>query len=167
MVEDNCIFCKIVRKEAPAKIVYEDEKCLAFLDINPLALGHTLVITKKHAKSIFDVSEEDAKHVFEVAKKIALQMKEKLNAEGINFFQASEEAAGQSVPHFHLHIIPRRKNDNIDFNRWWISKVKKVEDEELEEIAKLLRVEETEEERKEEKRSGEEIYWIKREIELA
>jgi histidine triad (HIT) family protein len=166
MVEDNCIFCKIVKKEIPAKIVYEDESCLAFLDINPLVLGHTLVITKKHVKSIFDVSEEDAKHIFEVAKKIALQMKEKLNAEGINFFQASEEAAGQSVPHFHLHIIPRRKNDDIDFNRWWISKVKKVEDEELEEIAKLLRVEDAGKEEKEE-RSEEEIYWIRRETELA
>jgi diadenosine tetraphosphate (Ap4A) HIT family hydrolase len=93
-------------------------------------------------------------------------MKEKLNAEGINFFQASEEAAGQSVPHFYLHIIPRRKNDDIDFNRWWISKVKKVEDEELEEIAKLLRVEDAGKEEKEE-RSEEEIYWIRRETELA
>jgi len=165
MVEDNCIFCKIVKKEIPAKIIFEDESCLVFLDINPLALGHTLVVPKKHAKSIFDISEEDVKHVFEIAKKISLQMKEKINAEGINFFQASEEAAGQSVPHFHLHIIPRRKNDDIDFNRWWISKVKKVEEKELEEIAKLLRVEKEEAEKEE--RSEKEIYWIRREIELA
>jgi histidine triad (HIT) family protein len=166
MVEDTCIFCKIVKKEIPAKVIYEDEKCIAFLDINPLVLGHTLVVPKKHMKSIFDIEEEYAQHILTVAKLICAKMKEKLDAEGVNFVHSSEEAAGQSIPHFHLHIIPRKSNDDIDLNRWWLSKVKKVDEKDLEEIAKLLRVEEERKEEKKEERSEEEIYWIRRETEL-
>jgi histidine triad (HIT) family protein len=166
MGNNSCIFCKIAKKEIPTKIVYEDEKCLAFLDINPLALGHTLVIPKKHMKSIFDIEEDYAEHIFSIAKKICLRMKEKLGAEGINLVQSSEEAAGQSIPHFHLHIIPRKSNDDINLNQWWLSKIKKVDEKKLEEIAEMLRIEEQKEE-KEEERSEKEIYWIRRETELA
>jgi histidine triad (HIT) family protein len=168
MNENSCIFCKIVKKEIPAKIVYEDEKCLAFLDINPLALGHTLVVPKKHAKSIFDLDEEDAKHIFSIAKKICLKMKEKLGAEGVNLVQSSEEVAGQSIPHFHLHVIPRKSNDDLsDLVQWWRSKVKKVDEKQLEEIAKTIKLEEEQKEEEKEERSEEEIYWIRRETELA
>jgi histidine triad (HIT) family protein len=114
------------------------------------------------------LDEEDAKHIFSIAKKICLKMKEKLGAEGVNLVQSSEEVAGQSIPHFHLHVIPRKSNDDLsDLVQWWRSKVKKVDEKQLEEIAKTIKLEEEQKEEKKEERSEEEIYWIRRETELA
>lgn len=163
----ECVFCKIVKKEIPAKIVYEDDVCIAFLDINPLFLAHTLVIPKKHVKSIFDIEEKDLEHVLKIAKKISLKIKEKLGVEGVNIFHASEEAAGQTIPHFHLHIVPRKKGDGLNLNEWWRSKIKKIEEKKMDEIVNLIKLEKKEMEEKEKERSEEEIYWIRREIELA
>ena len=173
----DCIFCKIVGKQIPASIVYEDERTLAFLDINPLTEGHTLIIPKIHAENIFDIPAEDLKHISVVAQQISDKMKESIDAAGVDLIQASGVAADQTVPHFHLHIIPRKDGDNLQLRDWWLSKAQKSETQKLLEIAKKLQTEKIEEEQKkveekipEEKpkeRSKEEAEWIKRELEIA
>jgi len=172
----ECIFCQIVQKKIPAFVIYEDEKCLAFLDINPLAIGHTLIIPKRHVENIFDIEKEVLEHIISVAKMIGEKVREKLAAEGVNIFQASGTAAEQSIPHFHLHVIPRKTNDGLNINdEWWRTKVKKASKEELEEIVKLIKLEEVKQEEvkqepKEEqkpKRTEEEIKHIRRMIEIA
>lgn len=160
----ECIFCQIVKKQIPAKIVYEDEIAIAFLDINPLSVGHTLVIPKKHFENIFDIDERELQHILTIAKKISLRIKENLGATGINIFQASGKEAEQSIPHFHLHIIPRKEGDELNVNEWWRIKVKKIEDSQLKEIADLIKIES--ENKKQKERTKEEIYWIRRELEL-
>jgi len=104
---DDCIFCKILNGEIPAKKIYEDEKIYAFLDISPQGKGHTLVVPKKHSSDIFEVEEELLCEVLKVVKKLAIHIKEKLNPEGISIVQNNGEIAGQTVFHFHMHIIPR------------------------------------------------------------
>ena len=107
----NCLFCKIIKGEIPNYKIYEDEKTVAFLDVNPVSRGHTLVIPKKHARNLFDISKEDLIAVSVAIKKVAQILKDKLGADGINVLQANEEVAGQSIFHIHFHIIPRYKND--------------------------------------------------------
>lgn len=166
MEQKSCIFCQIINKQIPAKIIYEDTEVIAFLDINPLSLGHSLIVPKKHAENIFDIEEKVLQNIFSVAKKISLKVKEKLGAEGVNLFQASGRAAEQSIPHFHLHVVPRRSSDEINLNEWWSTKIKKLDDSQLEEIARLIRIEEELKEEKTKERTEEETYWIRRELEL-
>lgn len=103
----NCLFCKIVNGEIPYHKVYEDEHTLAFLDINPTTKGHTLVIPKKHAKDMEDISSEELSFVVESVKKVSSIVKEKLGADGFNIMQANGAEAEQSVFHIHFHIVPR------------------------------------------------------------
>lgn len=135
---ENCIFCKIIKGEIPAVKIYEDEKTFAFLELNPLAKGHTLLIPKKHAKDIFDISLEDLQAVASVAQKISLKLKESFGAEGISLIQRSGKAAEQSVFHFHLHIIPRKNGDKIDMDRWWFEKADAFSIEDLQAVAKKI-----------------------------
>ncbi len=109
----GCIFCKIAKGEIPAVKVYEDEKVLAFMDINPINDGHTLVIPKKHAENIFEISPEDLSEVISVAHKIARAIKNSLNPEGLTVVQLNGRVAGQVVPHFHVHLIPRKEDDPL------------------------------------------------------
>ncbi len=109
----DCIFCKIVKGEIPSLRVYEDEKSLAILDINPANYGHTLVLPKEHHENVFDVPEETIKHLAAVAKKIATRIKSKLGADGVNILQNNGKAAGQIVMHMHIHVIPRYENDKV------------------------------------------------------
>ncbi|KPJ65541.1 MAG: hypothetical protein AMJ45_05015 [Syntrophobacter sp. DG_60] len=109
----SCIFCKIAKGEIPAVKVYEDEKVLAFMDINPINDGHTLVIPKKHAENIFEISPEDLSEVISVAHKIARAIKNSLNPEGLTVVQLNGRVAGQVVPHFHVHLIPRKEDDPL------------------------------------------------------
>jgi histidine triad (HIT) family protein len=133
--DENCIFCKIIKGEIPAKKVYEDEKVLAFLDVNPVSRGHTLIIPKKHFENIFDIEEESLKEIINASKKISIFLKEKLNADGVNLLHASGKDAQQSVFHFHLHVVPRYKGDNLD--TWPKSNYKELNfDELIKEIAK-------------------------------
>jgi len=132
--EKDCLFCKIVKGQIPSMKIYEDTDCIAILDINPASKGHTLVIPKKHSLNIFDTDEEVLKKVIAVAKRLSENIKNKLNADGINILQNNGQQAGQIVQHFHLHIIPRYKNDRIVF-MFPRATAKK---EELESIAKLL-----------------------------
>ncbi|MBS3067756.1 HIT family protein [Candidatus Micrarchaeota archaeon] len=109
----DCIFCKIIKSEIPSSKVYEDEHTLAFLDINPVTKGHTLVIPKQHCTDIFDMKEEDAKAVMATAKKVASAVFHGLNASGVNLLNSNKKAAGQEVFHYHMHIIPRYENDGV------------------------------------------------------
>lgn len=111
---ENCIFCKIANKEIPGKIIYEDDMCISFLDLSQTTDGHTLVIPKKHYKNILEVDDEVLGHLIKVTKKLANQIVTNLNASGVNILTNANEVAGQTVMHFHIHIIPRyNQNDQI------------------------------------------------------
>lgn len=108
-----CIFCKIINQEIPAHKVYEDEKVLAFLDIQPVNPGHTLVIPKTHYQNLEEISEEDLTHLIIAVKKVAQLLKDKLQISGYNIHENNDPVAGQVVPHLHFHIIPRVPGDNL------------------------------------------------------
>ncbi|MFW6282683.1 MAG: HIT family protein [Minisyncoccales bacterium] len=110
-MKEDCIFCKIVDKEIPSKIIYEDERVMGFLDIFPISEGHTVVIPKKHYESIESIESEALMDVIKIVKKLSSLILNKLNPEGLNIIQNNYEAAGQVVKHFHIHLIPRNKND--------------------------------------------------------
>lgn len=105
-----CIFCMIANGEIPSNKIYEDESVIAFLDINPTSYGHTLVVPKEHCDSFLDCPDETRNHVFEVANKLANKLEQTLHCDGINILTNVHEAAGQSVKHFHIHLIPRYKD---------------------------------------------------------
>ena len=112
--KDDCIFCKIARGEIPCLKVYEDAEILAFLDTSPASKGHTLVITKEHFDSMLTVPDDLLAKTFCVAQKIAQALETKLGAKGINILTNIHEIAGQSVNHFHVHVIPRyNPNDGL------------------------------------------------------
>ena len=103
----QCIFCKIINKEIPGHVVYEDEFVLAFLDISQSTKGHTLVIPKKHAQDVFSMTAEDMSHVFSIVPKLANALKTTFNCNGLNVVNNNGVAAGQTVFHYHVHLIPR------------------------------------------------------------
>jgi histidine triad (HIT) family protein len=139
MGQDNCVFCRILKKEIPAHFVWEDEKTFVFLDINPLSKGHVLAVPKDHYENVFDIESGVWRELAVVSQRISQRMKEVLGAEGVNLFNASGEAAEQSVGHFHLHIVPRWKGDGLRMNDWWQTKTKKMSSAELSELAVKLR----------------------------
>lgn len=110
-MDKDCIFCRIANGEIPSNTVYEDEDFRAILDLSPLQEGHTLLIPKKHCVDLFDLPEEIAGKALPRAKKIAEAIKKATGCDGFNLLQNNGEAAGQSVMHFHLHIIPRKSGD--------------------------------------------------------
>jgi histidine triad (HIT) family protein len=112
----DCVFCKIRDGQIPSMKVYEDERTLAFMDINPLNAGHCLIVTRSHAPTIWDADEEDLRAAITSAKKVALALREAVKPDGLNMLQANGAAAFQSVPHFHLHLIPRWNNDGKGFD---------------------------------------------------
>jgi len=135
---DSCIFCKIIRGHIDSAKVFEDSDALAFLDVNPLTQGHCLVIPKTHRENIFDIPEDTLQKITKTAKDIAKKMKRSLGATGVNLVNASGSDAEQSVPHFHLHVVPRYQNDGLLMNAWWQTKIKKTNIEELKELAKKI-----------------------------
>ena len=111
---DNCIFCKIIKGEIPSTRIYEDDVCIATLDINPAAMGHTLIIPREHHNDITDNMDEVLLgHLFKVAAMAGERQKERLGADGFNVLQNNGTAAGQSVRHLHIHVIPRFDNDGV------------------------------------------------------
>ncbi|HEM4423583.1 TPA: HIT family protein [Streptococcus suis] len=108
----DCIFCKIISGEIPASKVYEDGQVLAFLDITQVTKGHTLVVPKKHYRNVLDMDKKAAATLFSVVPTIARQLKEKLGASGLNIVNNNEEAAGQTVFHTHIHLLPRFNNQD-------------------------------------------------------
>jgi len=113
---ETTIFEKIVNREILAHIVYEDDHSLAFLDIKPKVLGHTLVITKKPFRNLLEIDEETLGEYSKALQKVASAVKKGLNADGLNIVTNIEPSAGQEVFHAHSHIIPRFENDNLDLN---------------------------------------------------
>lgn len=111
----DCIFCKIVNKEIPGHIIYENEKVLAFLDISQATKGHTLIIPKKHFRNVFDITPQEITPIFEVVPMLANALKETFGAVGMNIENNNEAIAGQTVFHYHTHLIPRYgKKDGIE-----------------------------------------------------
>ncbi len=135
--QDDCIFCKIVKGDIPCAKVFENEHVLAFLDISQVSKGHTLVIPKIHKENVYELSTEDSQEIFKVVPKIANAIKEKFSPIGLNLLSNNGEHAGQSVLHFHLHLIPRYgKGDG--FGAVWKSHESDYSPEKLSEIAKKV-----------------------------
>ena len=112
MKDCNCIFCKIANGEIPSTSLYEDEDFRVILDLGPATRGHALLLPKNHFANLFELDDETAQKAILVAKKMAGKMKAALGADGFNLVQNNGEAAGQTVFHFHMHLIPRYENDN-------------------------------------------------------
>lgn len=112
----DCVFCKIRDGQIPSMKIDEDERTLTFMDINPLNSGHCLVVTKAHAATLFDADVQDVEAAMAAAKRVAMGIQEALKPDGLNMLQANGAAAFQSVPHFHLHLIPRWTNDGKGFD---------------------------------------------------
>jgi histidine triad (HIT) family protein len=115
-MNDDCLFCKIIRKEVPSTMIYEDADVYAFSDINPIHLGHTLVIPKQHYVNVFDLPDDLLSKMFIATKKVANAIKATVGADGINISMNNDPAAGQVVFHAHLHVVPRYKDDG--FHHW-------------------------------------------------
>jgi diadenosine tetraphosphate (Ap4A) HIT family hydrolase len=113
MFDENCIFCQIVAKQAASSILYEDETVIAFLDIKPLNMGHTLVIPKEHFVDIFDTPEKVLAAVHVASKQLADAVKKATNADGISIIQQSGKAAGQDIFHIHVHVVPRFEGQKL------------------------------------------------------
>ena len=135
MAEDECIFCKIAAGEAPAFVVDEDERTLAFMDINPATRGHLLVIPRAHSRDIHEVGQDDLAACFATAKRMATRVRDRLDADGVNVLNAAGVVAWQSVFHFHIHVIPRYDDDPLKLP--WIPRAADVE--EIAEIAERIR----------------------------
>lgn len=116
MKDENCIFCKVANGQIPSKTIYEDEEFRAILDLAPATKGHALILPKNHYANLFELPEETAKKAIVLAKKLGVRMVENLHADGFNLVQNNGEAAGQTVFHFHMHMIPRYKDDNQKIN---------------------------------------------------
>ena len=114
----DCIFCKIAAGEIPSVKVYEDDRVLAFMDINPLSEGHLLIIPKAHAATIYEITEDDFLAVMSATHKLADAVKKALNPDGINLLQLNGRAANQVVPHLHMHIVPRWSGDGLTISQW-------------------------------------------------
>ncbi len=112
-MKENCIFCKIIRGEIPSNTLYEDEDFKVILDISPAEKGHAILLPKMHNENLFELEDEIAAKALVVAKKVALAMRDELGFDGMNLLQNNGEAAGQTVFHFHLHLIPRLQEDQV------------------------------------------------------
>ena len=114
MRQDNCIFCKIAAGEIPSATIYEDNDFRVILDIEPASKGHALILPKEHYANLYELSDELAAKALIVAKKVITKMTGILGCDGYNVVQNNGEAAGQTVFHFHIHLIPRYKDDNVN-----------------------------------------------------
>lgn len=110
-----CVFCKIIDGEIPSYKLYEDNDFLAILDISQATIGHTLVIPKKHFENIFELDSMSCEKIFLIVKKVADALKKSLNVSDLNILNNNGTLAGQSVNHFHIHLIPRTSNDDVTF----------------------------------------------------
>lgn len=112
----DCLFCSIVNGDVPSHKVYEDDVCLAFLDIQPINAGHTLVVPKEHSKGLADLPPVSAGYMINVAQRVAAGLRRSdVNCEGVNLLLADGEAAGQEVAHVHLHVVPRHQGDGFGY----------------------------------------------------
>ena len=133
--DKRCVFCRIVKGEAEASVVLEDEAVLAFLDIRPLNMGHTLVIPKAHYIDIFDTPQTLIGLVHEASKKVALAVKKATRADGISIIQQNGRAAGQDIFHLHVHVVPRFEGKKLAA----FGELKTVEREKLDKMAEEIK----------------------------
>ena len=119
MAEEDCIFCKIAAGEAPATVVYEDERTIAFMDISPATRGHALVIPRRHARDLLEIDPDDLQATVVVAQRLAKRAIDRLGADGVNLLNSCGRAAWQVVFHFHLHVIPRTSGDSFRIEADW------------------------------------------------
>lgn len=113
MKDDNCIFCKIANGEIPSATLYEDEDFRVILDLGPASKGHALILPKEHYANLYELSDELAAKAMVLAKRMIIKMQRVLNCDGYNVVQNNGETAGQTVFHFHMHLIPRYEGDNV------------------------------------------------------
>lgn len=113
MVDENCVFCRIIAGEEMVSIVHEDDRVLAFMDIQPVSPGHTLIVSREHYPTLFDLPDDLAAHCLAVAKRIAGGVRRAAGAGAVNVFSANGRIGGQDVLHFHLHLIPVRDGDTF------------------------------------------------------
>ena len=132
---NDCIFCAIADRTAQATVVEADDHTIAFLDVNPATRGHALVIPRAHFRNLYDVPEEDLTRTVLMARRLAVRMKDKLGADGVNIINSCEAAAWQTVLHFHVHVIPRYEGDPLKLP--WTPTP--VSSEELARVAEVLR----------------------------
>ena len=114
---NDCIFCKIAKGEIPSATVYEDDDFRVIMDVSPASEGHMIILPKEHAANVYELSDATASKIYVLAKKLATALKDELDCDGINILQNNGEAAGQTVFHLHMHIIPRYYSDDISI-RW-------------------------------------------------
>lgn len=130
MKKDDCIFCKLANGEIPTATLYEDNDFRVILDLGPVSKGHALILPKEHYDNLYELDDETASKVLVLAKKMITRMTKALGCDGYNLVQNNGEAAGQTVHHFHLHLIPRYKDDQVGLG-WNMGK---LTDEDKEEI---------------------------------
>lgn len=123
---ENCIFCKIIKGEIPSMTIYEDDVVKVFLDINPTTNGDTLIVPKKHIENMLDLDDKRLSHIHKISKEIYNVLKEKLNIDGLTLVQ--NNFYGQEIKHYHVHLIPRYKNDDVKqlSNKEILKEVKEV-----------------------------------------
>lgn len=135
MKDENCIFCKLANGVFPTATIYEDDDFRVILDLGPASKGHALILPKEHYANLYELSDEVAAKVLIVAKKVITKMTEVLGCDGYNLVQNNGETAGQTVFHFHMHLIPRYKDDQVGLG--W--KMGELTDEDKEEILAKLK----------------------------
>jgi histidine triad (HIT) family protein len=135
MPDDDCIFCAIAKGEGPAEIVQEDDATVAFMDINPWTRGHALVIPRNHSRNLYEIDDDDLAAVSSAAAKLARRMRDVLQCDGINLINSCEQAAWQTVFHFHMHVIPRYDDDPLELP----TKPQQADMDQLAELGKQLR----------------------------
>ena len=135
MLDDNCIFCKLANKDIPTNIIYEDDRFTVILDASPATKGHALILPKQHFANIYEIPDETAAKAMILGKKMATAMTKALHSDGFNLVQNNGEAAGQTVFHYHMHLVPRYIKDNVTMT--WVPG--KADTEELSTLSKALR----------------------------
>ena len=137
MRDENCIFCKIANGEIPSTTVYEDDDFRVILDLSPATKGHALILPKEHYANLYELPDEAASKVLIVAKNVVAKMTKALGCDGYNLVQNNGEAAGQTVFHFHMHLIPRYKEDQVGLG-WKMGELTDADREDI--LAKLKEV---------------------------
>ena len=130
MREENCIFCKIAAGEIPSATLYEDDDFRVILDVSPASKGHALILPKEHYRNLYELDDGLASKALVLAKKMIVRLKDVLGCDGYNIVQNNEEAAGQTVFHFHMHMIPRYQGDKVGIG-WHMGKLKEKDKEEI------------------------------------
>lgn len=130
MKDNDCIFCKIAAGEIPSATLYEDDEFRVILDLNPASKGHALILPKDHYRNLYDIEDETAAKAIILAKKMVKKMTDVLGCDGYNIVQNNEKSAGQSVFHFHMHLIPRNEGDQVGLG-WKMGELTDADKEEI------------------------------------